>query len=304
MNSHLWGNYLLENKYLTAQQLYDAMYQDKDHHELSLPVIAIHEEALTAVEVERINKYCDDYFKEFNTAVIDLGYFTDDSLNMLLNHEYPSYLLLAQELIDNKTIDYKTFQDIMVKYRSDTEMYDDEHENEIDETISALLATSLGQFNSIKSYKDYFTLYMDLLFQQLGEMVDNDYTPLPPMECPEYPSAILVSQRGTFSENHYYYSALAMEEDDSIPFANCFAEKLGMEPFNEYNEYVLAAVEDFLNTLNGFFVVNMSNTYEKEFTIDPPENQSYKFYAPTAHNFLLPIVFSFGTINFILSLYE
>ncbi|SDB08826.1 hypothetical protein [Eubacterium oxidoreducens] len=304
MNSHLWGNYLLEHKYLTAKELYDAMYEDKDNHELSLPVIAIYEEALTAVEVNRIEKYCEENFKDFRTAVLDLGYFNEDSLNLLLHQEYPSYLHLAQELIDKKTIDYKLFQDIMVNYHSDTEMFNEQHEDEIDETISSLLASSLGQSQSIMMYKDYFCLYMKLLFQQLADTVDSDYTPLPPMECPEYPSAVLVSQKGTFDDDSYFYSALAMEEDDSIRFANCFAANLGMEPFNEYNEYVLAAIEDFLNTLNGFFAVNISNIHTKEFSIDPPQDLSYKFYAPTERNFLLPIVFSFGTINFILSIQE
>jgi CheY-specific phosphatase CheX len=88
-----------------------------------------------------------------------------------------------------------------------------------------------------------------------------------------------------------------MEPDTAIAFAGRYAKM----DFNEFNEYVKASLEDFINLHNGLFSVNMSNTYSKEAELDPPEHTEEKSLKLSDDAFIVPIIYPFGTVYFIVS---
>ena len=69
---------------------------------------------------------------------------------------------------------------------------------------------------------------------------------------------------------------------------------------DEYDEYVKASLEDFLNLHNGLFIVNCSNSDSLELSISAPthyDNMVIDFENVAYH---FPIIYSFGTVHYIL----
>lgn len=80
----------------------------------------------------------------------------------------------------------------------------------------------------------------------------------------EYMTNYCVTQKdeGLLSFN----SGVDMSKSVAIAFASRYAK----EEFHEFDEYVKASIEDFLNLHNGLFNVNMSNEFSLELNLCPP----------------------------------
>ena len=74
------------------------------------------------------------------------------------------------------------------------------------------------------------------------------------------------------------------------------------DEFQEFDEYVRASIEDFLNLHNGLYTVNMSNDFSMELQLQPPVPHEDTLLETGYTFYLLPIMYSFGTINFLLSI--
>ena len=136
-------------------------------------------------------------------------------------------------------------------------------------------------------------MYCSLLFNNLVRFIGDDFTPVLGTSIIEYPKNFCVSQAITGKYNIKMY--IDMPEDACIEFASRYVG----EEFYEFDEYVEAAVADFANLHNGLFCVNISNNDNIELVLDPPttEEDMLLFFENTA--FLMPIIYPFGTINFI-----
>ena len=89
-----------------------------------------------------------------------------------------------------------------------------------------------------------------------------------------------------------------MEPTTAVGFASRYAK---ME-FTEFDEYVKASLEDFLNLHNGLFSVNMSNEVSMELTLDPPAQETDPVLTLSDNAFVIPVIYPFGTIYLILTL--
>ena len=70
------------------------------------------------------------------------------------------------------------------------------------------------------------------------------------------------------------------------------------ENFHEYDEYVQASIEDFLNLHNGLFNVNISNEKSIELELEPPVSLENTYISSATKMILMPIIYPFGTLNF------
>jgi hypothetical protein len=84
------------------------------------------------------------------------------------------------------------------------------------------------------------------------------------------------------------------------PTAVAFASRYVGDEFLEYDEYVRASMEDFLNLHNGLFVVNASNVASLELTITAPETVTDPVIAFENRTYHFPVLYSFGTVHYIL----
>lgn len=80
-----------------------------------------------------------------------------------------------------------------------------------------------------------------------------------------------------------------------------FAAEYSKFEVTKYDDLCNELLSDFLNLHNGLFVVNLSDSENIESTLEPPVKKHEKPIQLFKTTYIVPIDFSFGTVNFILS---
>ena len=296
MYAQFFGNYLLARNMVTAEQLLQAM-QKKSSMQIKLGTLAIHSGYMTAGEVERIVILQTHQDKRFGELAIQEGYLTELQVAELLSKQKPDFLLLGQALVENGVFDREQLQNLILDYQSENDLETFEYSSETQETIRQMIEKFFVLAERPLSSQEIslFHLFLNSLIRFIGD----DFTIVPPSICTEYPTNYCVSQKiqGRFSTHSY----LDIPESCCIDFASRYVG----ENFTEFDEYVRASVEDFLNLYNGLFLVNMSNDYSLELTLEPPVTEEAEtLLVFNEETYLLPIVYPFGTIYFLLTLHQ
>lgn len=293
MYTQFFGNYLLQKGILTTKQLTDALSEQSKVH-IKLGTLAIHAGYMTANEVDTVVGLQMQRDMKFGELAMENGYLTEEQVNTLLESQKPDYLLLGQVLIEQGILTNTQFENILIEYQSENEIYDLDltafQQKKFDEMIS-----SLGTFANTE-YEKHLAEYLQLFVNNLIRFIGNDFTLLDPIPCEEYPTVYTVFQKvyGNFDLNSY----LDVNETTAIEFASRYAN----DSFADFNEYVSASLEDFLNLHNGLFTVNMSNAYSSELMLTPPVVYTNTVLAYDRPHFILPVIYPFGTINFVFSI--
>ena len=263
MYSQFFGSYLLRREAITPEQLTHAISQSSAAH-IKLGTLAIHKGYMVASEVEEVCYLQTREDRRFGEIAIDRGYLTEEQVRDLLKTQTPNFLLFGQCLVDDGAITYSELQTLILDYEAENELceidldLDLENQEKISHLIERFFLVAEIPVNA------YSTMYMELLFNNLVRFIGDDFTPLTPISCTEYPVNYCISQNihGKTSCS----SRIDMEQDVAIAFASRFAK---ME-FTAFDEYVQASIEDFINLHNGLFLVNMSNNHAIELSLDPP----------------------------------
>lgn len=290
MYAQFFGNYLLSRNAVTKDQLIRAMQQKSCEH-IKLGTLAIHAGYMTAKEVDQIVIMQTHQDKRFGELAISEGYLTELQVAELLKEQSPDFLLLGQVLVDEGIIDNQQLQSLIVDYQSENELYDFDYSAETKETISRLVENFFVVTE--RTLTSFELSFLHLLFNNLIRFIGDDFTPVGPSVCTEYPTNYCVSQQisGEFSMKVY----IDMTETASIQFASRYVG----ETFTEFDEYVQASLDDFLNLHNGLFNVNISNDRSIELKLEPPVQETNELLTFHTETYLLPIVYPFGTIHFI-----
>lgn len=293
MYAQFFGNYLLSRNVVTKEQLIQAMHQ-KTAEKIKLGTLAIHAGYMTANEVDRIIILQTHQDKRFGELAIQEGYLTELQVAELLRAQKPDFLLLGQALIKEGILDNQRLQDLIIEYQSENEIYDFDYSDETKETIKQLVE----KFFVIaeRPLSEYEVSFLRLLFNNLVRFIGDDFTLVTPSICKEYPSNYCVYQniKGELSMKTF----IDMPETTSIAFASRYVN----DTFTEFDEYVQASLDDFLNLHNGLYTVNMSNDYSIELQLEPPVTETSELLVFETETYLLPIIYPFGTIHFIFEL--
>jgi len=291
MYNQFFGNYLYSNGYVTKEHLISAIIR-QTKVQARVGTLAVYYGHMSASEVEYITNLQKEEGKNFSEIAISYGFLTQEQVLDLLNTKAPDFLALGQILIDDGVFSYEQFENILTDYRSQNEFLDleidEENQNEIQQLIDSF---SLVTEYAIPSFGKS---YLELLFKNFVRYIGEDFTALPPSLCNEFATEHCVSQ--TINGNYVVNTYLNMSEETSI----AFAERYSNESYAEYDEYVAASLEDFINLHNGLFIVNASNDFSNELslgTLAPHDNNIISFEHPT---YIFPIYYPFGIIHFIM----
>ena len=97
---------------------------------------------MTAGEVDNIIIMQTHQDKKFGELAIEEGYLTEEQVNALLEAQKPDYLLLGQALIEKGILTNTQFENILIEYQSDNEIYNldltDFQKKKFDEMIHGL----------------------------------------------------------------------------------------------------------------------------------------------------------------------
>ena len=293
MYNQFFGNYLFSKGYVTKEHLISALIR-QTKEAVHISTLALYAGYMSAPEVEHVTAMQKDTNKKFSEIAIEYGFLSQEQVLSLLNTKAPDFLILGQILINDNVFSYEQFETILADYRSHSEFLDMELNQENIDNIKQLI----DDFSILSetAIPDFGKAYLELLFKNFVHYVGEDFTILPPSACTEFATEHCVSQsiNGDYIINTY----ISMSEETSISFA----ERYSGESYTEYDEYVSASLEDFLNLHNGLFIVNASNDSLNELTLgilEPHDNEIMNFEHAT---FMFPVYYPFGLIYFIMEI--
>lgn len=294
MYTQFFGNFLLQKNIVTPEQLIAAINKEATSH-IKLGTLAMYHNLMTANEIDAVVVAQTHEDKQFGELAIERNYLTEEQVNHLLSEQSPEYLLLGQVLIEEGIISNADLEDLIIDYESEHEIYDLDIQIDQKEQVTRLIRHyfKLGDLENGELYEAYLTL----LFNNLIRFIGADFTPLTPIRCEEFATQFGISQH--INGKYNIVTGIDMSCDMAIEFASRYA----MDTFDEFDEFVQASLEDFLNLHNGLFTVNMSNNYSVELQLSPPEmhDEDLIDLNPDAVSYLFPVLYPFGTINFLLS---
>lgn len=293
MFTQFFGNYLLNEKLVTPEQLVEAMQQKKETR-MKLGVLAINAGYMTASQVERVHELQSKMDKRIGDIAVELGYMTDEQVIELLHSQPLGYLLLGQAIVDKGYITNAQFEEAINSYKEKFSLTDEDIKNNENSKIEALVS-SLYDFSYV-SNSSLYEEFVVLLLNNLVRFVGDDFTPLQPEKEIKSTSYKSTSQNitGEFSTQINVFA----DEATLIEFACRYSG----EELNELNEYVEASAQDFINLHNGLFTVNVSNNEQIELKLTPPTMLEELTPNKVSNCIILPFQFSFGTVRFSISL--
>lgn len=142
---------------------------------------------------------------------------------------------------------------------------------------------------------DQKDLYIAELAFNLSRFVQDETIPHPAFTVTNIPNECYLSQKIVGDYNAC--TALYAPDDVLCDFARAYS-KFDLDGYDELTREILA---DFLNLNNGLFAVNLSDSQEIECTLLPPNTEPGITPALEALTYILPVKFTFGTVNFVFS---
>lgn len=289
MFAQFFGSYLLNNKAVSNEDLLEAISRLKKAR-IKLGTLAMHRGFMTAKEIDEVCMMQSREDKRFGEIAIARDYLTDSQVEELLKAQNPDYLLLGQILVDMNVLTNAQLEELFLKYQNETEIYDMDMESQanFDQLMKKFLLVSERQMPT--ELVDYLKLFFNNLLRFVGE----DFMPMSPVPSSEFPVNYAVEQQ--ISGDVKKKTFIDMSKETAVIFASRFAK---ME-FKEFDEYVKASIEDFLNLNNGLYGVNISNNYSKEITLNPPTVVDKDILELPKDSYVIPFAYPFGTIHLIL----
>ncbi|MDC7277883.1 MULTISPECIES: hypothetical protein [Pseudobutyrivibrio] len=288
MYTQFLGNYLLQKGLVTQEQLFNAMSRLSQTH-IKLGTIAIHEGLMTANEVDECLYVQTREDKRFGEIAIARGYLDESQVEELLSKQTPDFVLLGQNLVEDGVFSYEELERIIFDYKNEAELYDldldVENQDAIENIISKFFLMAEMPTNDLN------LMYLELMFNSLIRFIGEDFSPLTPMVLDEFPVTFGVSQG--VSSDHEFITHIDCDRETAIAFSSRYAK----EDFNEFNEYIVAALEDFLNLHNGLFIVNASNQLSKDISLSPPVITEEGVLSGPNKCVDFPVAYPFGTVH-------
>ncbi len=291
MFTQLFGSFLLNKKLVTNEQLMDALnYQSLVR--LKLGVLAVNAGYMTSEDINKVHDAQSKVDKKFGEIAIEMGFLDEEKVDKLLSSQKTGYLLLGQALVDKNYMTMKQFEEAINTYKKEHSL-----------TSEQMQSIDNGDFNQIISgfyifdnlpggeiYKNYFSL----LFRNIVRFVDGSFIPKEKKPISNYKYQWMVTQNifGNIGLDTY----ICGDDKAFIGFANKFAQ----ENFTQNDEYVQASLGEFLNQINGLFLVNMSNS-NVELELTPQVVNNNGVLTELSEAYCITIEFSFGEIDFIIS---
>lgn len=292
MFAQFFGSYLLNNGLVTASQLSKAL-EKKKNTKIKLGVLAIDAKLMTAQQVEDVHQKQATVDKRFGDLAVEMGYISKDDVEKLIASQPSDYLLLGQTLVNDGALTNEQFESAINDYKTKHSLSDDEISDDKNTKLSHIIS-EFYHFETAKNAKAY-TAYLNLLFKNIIRFIGDDFTPLESSVVRSFDANYYVTQ--CVSGNLNCSTGVEAEEYQYLKFAGRFAQ----EEITCPDEYAHAAVGEFLNLHNGLFTVNLSNEFGVELNLEPQEYLENKTVAFENSAFCIPISFSFGIINFIIS---
>ncbi len=292
MFTQFFGNYLLHQQLVSPEHLSEVLQTMKTTR-LKLGVLAINAGLMTADQVEKAHNEQQRVDKRIGDVMVDMGYLTKDQVESLFQTQPAGHLLLGQALVDNGYMTNTQFEQALNSYKQENSISENDFNDGSDEAAARLVKHFYNFSGGANSA--YMTGYVSLLFKNLIRFIGDDFTPMDAKPVSGEISKCVVQRiEGGLS-------AITIIDADTSAMIE-FASRFAKEELTADDEYTQACVSEFINLHNGLFAVNMSNDNGVELKLEPQCCVESMDISELKNACVIPVCFSFGVVNFIISL--
>lgn len=257
MFSQFFGNYLLENKKITAEQFSSCMKYIMTNR-VKLGLIAENEGLLTGKQATELNQLQMQTDKRFGDLAVEKGYLTESDVSYLLGLQGNPYLIFIQALEENGYLSRAEIEECLTSFQKD---------NCYSNTVMAAIRDGNIEQMLPAFVEAEDTRYRDLIGLTLRNIV-------------RFVSSYIRIEKGSFVTSlSAKYAALQHTHGDTDGFLgfSCdnedilvIADGYAKETFNTVDEDALDSVCEFTNCVNGLYAAELSY---RDINIDmlPPE---------------------------------
>ncbi|HEY5562700.1 MAG TPA: hypothetical protein VIK72_13265 [Clostridiaceae bacterium] len=289
MFSQYFGQYLLNEKYLTKPQLNAAIEYKQSVH-LKLGVLAINAGYMNSQQVSQIHQMQAKVDKRFGELAVEAGFIKEEQIEELLSSQKFGHLLLAQALVDKNYMTLEKFEEAINKYKKkysiSESQFDALQKDDVEGIINIYVNLESDKYGI--EIKHYIALFM----RNIIRFIDSEIYTNKIIKVEEYKTKWAAHQKIKNSIILQTYI-----NADEVVFAK-IASRFAEEELSTVDEMTKDSVGEFLNLNNGLYLVEMSNRGIK---LDM-EPQAVSFEKVISSTYVLPIELPFGKMELIIAL--
>lgn len=291
MLTQFFGNYLVEKKLITTEQLLNAL-KHKHENNQTMAAMALSLGYMTEEEAEDVHNMQVVRNDEFISLALKMNYLTSLQAAELEEAQHFGYLLLARSILELGYCNLEEMSNAIADYEFDFQLSFSNCLNFDKDKIQEMIHKYYNFLDDgeITPAEEYAIMLMNNLIRFVGD----DFRLAGKLEkIPYMPNMLEVTQHIT-GEIRGGTAVIGYKD-----FMDEFAARYAGEELDEEDTSI--AVQDFLNQHNGLFSMTLSEEYDMEIELTATEGQSFdtdKF----EYSYILPIEFTFGTIYFCFSL--
>ena len=245
MFSQFFGNYLLENQKITAEQFASCIEYTKANR-VKLGLIAEAEGMLTSSQANELNYLQMNSDKRFGDLAVEKGYLTESDVEDLLGRQGNPYLIFVQALQENNLLSLEEINNDLISFQEANHFSDEVMEAiknaDIDGLLPAFVDAQDRRYLSLigLTLRNIIRFVSSYLRIEKGSFVSSITT------------RYLAYQRTTGD----YEGFLGFCSDDDGILA--IAEGYAKESFGTVDEDALDAAGEFTNCVNGLYAAELS----------------------------------------------
>lgn len=246
MISYLLGNYLVEEGFMTKEQLVHVISK-QEQIRVKLGLIAVSEGMLTLDQAEAVNRLQQVMDKRFGDIAVEKGYLTESQVSSLLKMQGNEYLTFAQTLVDEGIVTMDKIQLVLRSFQVENGFTNTELEaiksGDIDKIIPLFLPQGAEEYQEVVA----------VALKTVIRCIDRHAYPLTGKLCNMAELEKPVAQD------------LIGGADWRVCFADAdgglcsLASKFAKEEYTVVDEDVQDAVGELLNCISGLFATAQSN---------------------------------------------
>lgn len=289
MLTQFFGNYLLEKNVINSDQLLKALSHKHDTNQ-SLDSLVLSSGYMTADEIEDVHNMQTVRDEEFVRLALHMGYLTISQASELEEAQHFGYLLLGRAIIELGYCTQEEMARIIADYEFDYQLSFSNCLNFDNEKIEEIVQ-NYYQFpddDKVNPAKEYAILLIHNLIRFVGDdfRLSGRLDKIPSLpDMQETTQGITGDLTGRTAIVGYRN------------FMELLSNRYACEALGNEEEYVAAALQDFLNLHNGLFCVNLSSRHDIEIQLSPTGMANVNA-EDLSYQYILPIEFTFGTIFF------
>lgn len=290
MLNRLFGNYLVDKKIMTQEQL-NTLLPVPMELDAKVEVIAVIKKTMSAAEVQRILGEIDENTTRFGEAAIEAGRLTDEKLDQILTYKQNSFMKFVQLILNEKFISLEQINPLLNDFQKISGFTD----AQLSSLIHDDLEECVNIFVPLKSPR-LKELALTLV-QTLRRLIDTDVY----LEKAYIARSLQLDKYAcqTIAGDMHIKVYISAPNDGLLAIANHF----NGGTYQSVDSDALDNVGEFINCVNGLFATNLS--YE-DVTIDmsSPEYAEEGPYISNEKLYVIPVNANGYKFRAVIEVYE